>query len=91
MFRAVPAVYRWRIRSALYRVYGALLELERDVMGHAPADRAALLERLDGIERQAHGLKMPLGFADQFYVLREHVQLVRSRLTKLAAVVPGDR
>lgn len=91
VFRTVPAVYRWRIRGRLYRVYGALLQLERDVKVHAPADRGALLERLDEIERQAHALKIPLGFADQFYVLREHVQLVRSRLTTLAAVAPGDR
>lgn len=91
VFRTVPAVYRWRIRGRLYRVYGALLELERDVIGHTPADRAALLERLDGIERQAHALKIPLGFADQFYVLREHVQLVRSRLRTLAAVEPRER
>ncbi len=91
VFRTVPAVYRWRVRGRLYRVYGALLQLERDVKGHAPADRAVLLERLDEIERQAHALKIPLGFADQFYVLREHILLVRSRLTTLAAVATGDR
>lgn len=85
VFRAVPAVYRWRIRQRLYRVYGGLLELERDVTGHAPADRAALLERLETIERRADALRMPVGFADQFYVLREHIMLVRSRLTALAA------
>lgn len=79
------------VRGRLYRVYGALLQLERDVKSHSPADRGALLERLDEIERQAHALKIPLGFADQFYVLREHVQLVRARLTTLAAVAQGER
>jgi hypothetical protein len=42
------------------------------------------------IERQAHALKIPLGFADQFYVLREHILLVRPRLTALAAVANRD-
>jgi len=82
--RLVPSAYRWRIRLRLYRIYGALLELERDVAGHAPEQRAGLLERLDAIERRADLLRLPVSFADQFYVLREHIQLVRRRLQHLA-------
>ncbi len=81
--RLVPTVYRWRIRLRLYRVYASLLELERDVLRHAPGDRSALLARLDAIDRRADALKLPLSFADQFYVLREHLALVRRRLTEL--------
>jgi TRAP transporter TAXI family solute receptor len=88
VFRTVPAVYRWRIRQRLSRVYGALLALESDLKGHAPGDRAALVERLEAVERRADALKIPLGFADQFYVLREHIQLVRSRLMALPAAGP---
>jgi hypothetical protein len=84
-FRVVPNVYRWRIRLRLYRVYGALLELERDVLGHAPEERAGLLGRLDDVERRAEALELPVAFADQFYVLREHIGLVRRRLTSLAS------
>jgi hypothetical protein len=66
-------------------VYGALLELERDVLGHAPEERAGLLGRLDDVERRAEALELPVAFADQFYVLREHIGLVRRRLTSLAS------
>jgi TRAP-type uncharacterized transport system substrate-binding protein len=83
VFRLVPEVYRWRIRQRVYRIYGSLLELERDVLGHVADDRAGLLGRLDGIERRADALKLPVAFADQFYVLREHIALVRRRLTSL--------
>ncbi len=83
VFRLVPAVYSWRIRLRVYRVYGSLLELERDVLRHAAEDRSGLLERLDAIERRADALKLPLSFTDQFYVLREHIMLVRRRLTSL--------
>jgi TRAP-type uncharacterized transport system substrate-binding protein len=89
VFRLLPAVYRWRIRLRVYRIYGALLELERDVRGHASEDRAALLQRLDAIERRADGLKLPLAYADQFYVLREHIGFVRRRLTSLASEGEG--
>ena len=83
-FRVVPTLYRWRVRNRIYRIYAALLELERDVMGHAVESQGDLLARLDRIERRADALQLPLGFADQFYVLREHVMLVRRRLTALA-------
>jgi TRAP-type uncharacterized transport system substrate-binding protein len=85
VFRLVPTVYSWRIRQRVYRIYGSLLELERDVLGHAAEDRAGLLGRLDAIERRADALKLPVAYADQFYVLREHIVLVRRRLTSLAA------
>jgi hypothetical protein len=83
VLRVLPAVYRWRVRNRLYRIYGMLLELERNVLDHAPAERAALLDRLEAIERRADALKLPIGFSDQFYVLREHILLVRRRLTSL--------
>ena len=88
VFRLVPTLYRWRIRNRLFRVYGALLELERDVLDHVAEERAGLLGRLDSIERRAEALKLPVGFADQFYVLREHIQLVRRRLTSLSGEPP---
>jgi TRAP-type uncharacterized transport system substrate-binding protein len=80
-FRLVPILYRWRIRRRLYRIYGALLELERDVARHAEADREGLLRRLDGLEHRADVLRLPLGFVDQLYVLREHISFVRRRLS----------
>jgi TRAP-type uncharacterized transport system substrate-binding protein len=83
-FRVLPTLYRWRIRNRLSRIYAALLELERDLRGHAAVDRAALLERLDALERRADALRLPLGWADQFYVLREHIAFVRGRLDAAA-------
>ena len=87
--RLVPEVYRWRIRNRLYRIYGSLIELERDVLDHTAEDRAALLRRLDAIEQRADTLKLPLGFADQFYVLREHIAFVRDRLAARASEARG--
>jgi hypothetical protein len=88
VFRLLPSIYRWRVRLRIYPVYAALLELERDIMSDAPADRAALVARLDAIERRADGLRLPLAFADQFYVLREHIGFVRRRIA--ARAVAGD-
>jgi TRAP transporter TAXI family solute receptor len=81
--RIVPWLYRWRVGSRIYRWYGALLALERDMRTNPdPKAREDLLKRLDAIEQGVNGIKVPLAFADQFYVLREHITFVRGRLAK---------
>ncbi|MFD1967900.1 TAXI family TRAP transporter solute-binding subunit [Trinickia caryophylli] len=83
--RLVPSLYSWRVKSRIYRWYGALIAIERAALGDASeSERAALLERLDAIEAAVNRLKMPLAYADQFYVLREHIGFVRAPLVKNA-------
>jgi hypothetical protein len=89
-FRVLPTIYRWRIRNRIYRIYAALLELERDLRAHTGGADAALVERLNVIERRADALKLPLGYADQFYVLREHIGFVRRRIGALAEAAARD-
>jgi len=85
--RIVPALYRWRVRSRIYRWYGALMAIERDMLTtRTPERRDAILKRLDDIEGAVNELKMPLSFADQLYVLRDHVATVRRRLHTVAHV-----
>jgi TRAP-type uncharacterized transport system substrate-binding protein len=83
VFRLLPSLYRWRVRMRILPIYAALLELERDLMA-GEGDRAALVARLDVIQRRADGLRIPVGFAEQFYVLREHIGFVRRRLAERA-------
>lgn len=78
--RLVPMLYGWRIRSRIYRWYGELIALERGISRETPEERADILKRLDEIEAAVNRMKMPLAFADQFYVLREHIGFVRGRL-----------
>jgi len=78
--KLVPMLYSWRIRSRLYRWYGALIALERGVITHTEEEQAQMLLQLDEIEAGVNRMKMPLAFADQFYVLREHIGFVRSKL-----------
>jgi hypothetical protein len=81
MLRLIPALYRWRVRSRIYRYYGSLIAIERAALKNPSEDeRKALFVELDDIEASLNGLRMPLAYADAFYVLREHVGFVRSRL-----------
>jgi hypothetical protein len=79
--RLIPALYRWRVRSRIYRYYGSLIAIERGALADSTdEERARLFAELDQIEDSLNRLRMPLAYADAFYVLREHVGFVRSRL-----------
>jgi TRAP transporter TAXI family solute receptor len=79
--RLVPTLYRWRVRSRIYRWYGALMAIERDMLvAPTPDQYREILARLDSIEESVNNIRTPLSFADQLYVLREHISWVRQRL-----------
>lgn len=91
--RLVPGLYRWRVKSRIYRWYGALIAIEREAISDPDSvQRDSLLDRIDGIETVVNSMKMPLAFADQFYVLREHIGFVRERLAHapVTPAAPGD-
>ena len=57
------------------------MALERAAFGHTtPEERADLLRRLDEIEKRVITLRLPGSFADQVYLLRQHIGFVRARL-----------
>jgi hypothetical protein len=80
--KLVPPLYTWRVKSRIYRWYGVLIGIERAALSDTPeAERLALVAKLDAIEDAVNRMKMPLAYADQFYVLREHIGFVRERLS----------
>jgi TRAP-type uncharacterized transport system substrate-binding protein len=81
--RLLPTLYGWRIKRRIYRRYGELMALERAALAPviSPEDRTALLTRLDEIERAVITSKLPGAFADLAYVLRQHINFVRARLS----------
>lgn len=83
LLRVAPALYSWRVRSKVFRCYGELKFLEDDLKNHYdPARLAEYRSRLDALDEEAAELRVPLGFTDLVYTLREHVNLVRSILDK---------
>ena len=83
--RAAPSLYRWRVRSRIYRVYGALMAIEREMMAKPTARSARRCWRRAWTRWRSavNDIKTPLSYADQLYVLREHVSMVRRRLRAL--------
>ncbi len=84
--RFLPLLYSWRVNRRIHLRYGELMALERESLGPLTEQRrAALLERLHGIERAVILRKMPGSHAEQIYQLREHIQFVRKNLAQARA------
>ena len=84
--RIVPQLYGWRITNRIYKRYGELMALERaSLEPTTPEQRTALLDRLAEVEKQVISAKMPGAYANQIYVLRQHINFVRERLNGQAA------
>ena len=49
------------------------------------------MRELDKIEESVNGMKMPLAYAGQFYVLREHIGFVRERLLAVREKLEATR
>jgi len=86
----LPQLLRWRARSRVYRWYGELALLERDVdrrQGDLPIER--WLADLDRIEHAAAHIRLPVSTASEGYTLREHIGLVRRAILARREGAPG--
>jgi TRAP transporter TAXI family solute receptor len=90
VMRLVPPAYRWRVRSRIYRRYAQLKEVELELEDNPTREKLeALLERLDQIERAVNRTRIPLAYADNLYMFRQNINLVRQRVA--AALRNGER
>ncbi len=81
LIKIMPPIYRWRIRSRIYRWYREVLTLDKSVFQQG-TDIGQAIEELDAIEREVSKVSVPLSFAEELYDLRLHIALVREKLEK---------
>jgi TRAP-type uncharacterized transport system substrate-binding protein len=81
----LPQLFRWRVRSRIYRLYGELKLLEREIgAGTESLPIQQWLAQLDRIEQAAARMGTPASYASEAYTLREHISLVRRSLLQKA-------
>lgn len=79
--RFIPTAYRFLMRSRIYKWYGALMSIERQMLkGATSEEQANLVRRAEAIEKAVNELKMPVSYAEQLFVLRDHVRTVHQHL-----------
>ncbi|HET7776228.1 MAG TPA: C4-dicarboxylate ABC transporter substrate-binding protein, partial [Azospira sp.] len=85
LLKVAPSIYSWRVRSKIFRCYGDLKFLENEIKENYDGSRKLeYLDRLDRIEEEAYRRNIPLAYSDLLYTLREHIELVRHTLDRLA-------
>ncbi|GJL63984.1 MAG: hypothetical protein NPIRA04_26380 [Nitrospirales bacterium] len=79
LFKLFPPLYRWRVRSRIYRWYEDLQRIESrlDTGSTTPEELAEAVVKL---ETEVKHVETPLSYADQLYHLRDHIDLVRTRI-----------
>nr|WP_246462752.1 TAXI family TRAP transporter solute-binding subunit [Pelagicoccus albus] len=84
-------IYRWRIRSRIYRWYKYLRETDQKiVLGTIQRDLDNERDRLGKLENELASVEVPLSYTDELYHLRQHVEYVSRRLESIASLQGSD-
>jgi uncharacterized protein len=82
LFRIAPPLYNWRIRSKIYRWYGAVREIDLTVQKNETVDVDVMLARLTELEREVASVSVPLSYTGELYNLRLHIDLLQQELER---------
>ena len=78
--RIIPPMYRFRIRSRIFKWYGQLRHIEEQIV-QQPDAAAKLRTELDSLDARVGTINVPLSYADELYALRNNIALVRQKLS----------
>jgi TRAP-type uncharacterized transport system substrate-binding protein len=83
LIRSIPWLYSWRNRRKFYRWYEELRNLESEVVEDPQPEKMSEYHgRLDQIEASINKIRVPVAFFGEVYKLKEHIALVRGKLTR---------
>lgn len=86
LMKILPLVYRWRVRSYIYRWYRDLREIEDGMIDDIGKESSVkLLARLVVLQEDVTRQAAPLSYTDELYQLRAHIALVYEKLDKSLA------
>jgi TRAP transporter TAXI family solute receptor len=77
--RIIPPMYKFRIRSRIFKWYGQLRQIEEQIIQN-PEAKASLRTELDDLDARVGTISVPLSYADELYALRNNINLVRGKL-----------
>ena len=82
--KVIGPIYRWRMRSKIYKWYGELMKIEHDLTQKISKEEGkAVFDEINEIQERVNQVNLPLAFANELYALREHIEYVKSRCNAL--------
>ena len=83
VIRSMPNYHKNRVRGRINRMYGSLKFFEQALISsYNPAEKSTYLKRLDLMERDALGMKVPKSVSSDYYTLRSSIDFVRNCLMR---------
>jgi TRAP transporter TAXI family solute receptor len=83
LFKLMPLIYKWRMRSRIYRWYAELREVDPEIQKDFAAEGLEeCLAKLNKVENQVSNIAIPPAYAEGLYDLRLHIELLRNKLRK---------
>lgn len=83
LIKIAGPLYRWRIRSRIYRWYRYLLETDRKIAEGKVTDPETEKTQISELEGEIDSVDVPLSYADELYMLKQHVEYIKRRLDTL--------
>jgi TRAP transporter TAXI family solute receptor len=85
LVRFAPALYGMQMQRRIFRLYGELRFLERDLESYGTGQNIGdLSSRLDRLEEKANRLRVPVFYSNMLYTLRMGISLVRERMKRIS-------
>jgi TRAP transporter TAXI family solute receptor len=83
-FKLMPFIYRWRMRSRIYRWYRQLESIDAQISTKQTAENLDRhIASLDVLENNLSHINVPLAFQEELYDFRLHIDLLRKRIQRI--------
>ena len=83
IFSFAPNIYNWHIRNKLSKRYDSLVEIENQLTNNKDKKTVADFEAmLADVEKKLNDDKIPSGFTNEVFILREHIELVQRKILR---------
>ncbi|HSQ86925.1 MAG TPA: TAXI family TRAP transporter solute-binding subunit [Desulfobacterales bacterium] len=84
LFKLMPPIYRWRMRSRIYRWYSELEAVDPEMNKEDLTENLEkYLSVIDNLEKKVSNISVPLAFSEELYSLRLHIDMLRNKLYKV--------
>jgi len=84
LFKLMPLLYRWRMRSRIYRWYSKLRAFDPERHKQEGTERLQeYLVELERIEEKVSNISVPLSFSEELFHLRMHIDMLQSKLRQM--------
>ncbi|MCR9201398.1 MAG: ABC transporter substrate-binding protein [Planctomycetaceae bacterium] len=85
LVKMAPPIYRWRIRSRIYRWYDLLRRIDQNMQSQNDAELEKDRSTIEAMSRELDSVEVPLSYMEEFYNLRLHIHLVEEELQRYMA------